>query len=76
MNTKLLDGVIWSISVSHLEGIPGNITLNDNTVTDIAQIVVSKHPHILLQNWVPQFATLNHTNTKLYLTHGGIPKCP
>ncbi|CAG8507864.1 8341_t:CDS:2 [Ambispora leptoticha] len=71
MNTKLLDGVIWSTSVSYLEGMPGNFTLNDGTVIDTAQIVANKHPHILLQNWVPQFATLNHTNIKLFLTHGG-----
>ncbi|CAG8568925.1 2012_t:CDS:2 [Ambispora gerdemannii] len=72
INTKLLDGAIWSIPASHLKGIPGNITLNDGTVIDTAQIVASKHPHILLQNWAPQFAILNHTNVKLYLTHGGI----
>ncbi|CAG8742307.1 13480_t:CDS:2, partial [Ambispora leptoticha] len=72
MNTDLLDGIIWSISVSRLEGIPENITLNDGTVIATDQIVANEHPHILLQNWAPQFAILNHSNTKLFLTHGGI----
>ncbi|GBC04110.1 hypothetical protein RclHR1_05510011 [Rhizophagus clarus] len=31
----------------------------------------NKHPHIHIAKFAPQFAVLNHVNTKLFFSHGG-----
>ncbi|PKC63360.1 UDP-Glycosyltransferase/glycogen phosphorylase [Rhizophagus irregularis] len=47
------------------------LNLTDGTQVQTLSILNNKHPHIHITNFAPQFAVLNHTNTKLFFSHGG-----
>src|SRR5204863_382941 len=48
-----------------------NITLSDGRVISTSDIFDNKNPNIHMASFAPQFSILNHTNTKLFLSHSG-----
>ncbi|KAG2196269.1 hypothetical protein INT47_012491, partial [Mucor saturninus] len=52
-----IDGILWArLNVQQLP----------------PSMEISSHPDILLMDWAPQFAILEHPSTAFFLTHGGV----
>ncbi|GBB83424.1 hypothetical protein RclHR1_10150001 [Rhizophagus clarus] len=71
VNKKLVDGVIWALSQTSKEEFYPTLDLTDGTQMQTLPLLNNKHPHIRIAKFAPQFAVLNHTNTKLFFSHGG-----
>ncbi|GBC09748.1 hypothetical protein RclHR1_09090006 [Rhizophagus clarus] len=71
INKKMIDGVIWALAVTPEDSYSSTITLTDGSHIQTSPILNNKHPNIHFAKFAPQFAILNHTNTKLFFTHGG-----
>ncbi|GBC09744.1 hypothetical protein RclHR1_09090002 [Rhizophagus clarus] len=71
INKKLVDGVIWALSETSKDDFYPTLNLTDGTQIQTLQILNNKHPHIHISKFAPQFAVLNHSNTKLFFSHGG-----
>ena len=71
INKNIIDGVIWALSQISKDEFSPTLSLNDGTQVQTSTILNNKHPHIHILKFAPQFAVLNHTNTKLFLSHGG-----
>lgn len=64
-----IDGVIWVDG--YFGDMPSDmqfVTLRQTTFTPSE---VSSHPQVLLTDWAPQMAILQHPSTTAFLTHGG-----
>ncbi|GBC09747.1 hypothetical protein RclHR1_09090005 [Rhizophagus clarus] len=72
IDRKLVDGVIWALSETSKEDFYPILDLIDGTQIQTLQILNNKYPHIHITEFAPQFAVLNHTNTKLFFSHGGV----
>ncbi|GBB83427.1 hypothetical protein RclHR1_10150004 [Rhizophagus clarus] len=71
INKKLVDGVIWALSETSKDDFYPTLNLTDGTQLQTLPVLNNKHPHIHITKFAPQFAVLNHTNTKLFFSHGG-----
>ncbi|RCH95492.1 hypothetical protein CU097_012410 [Rhizopus azygosporus] len=72
METKHIDGIIWSTrGIRDL--FPDTITTRSNTTYDINSFFTNTadSSNIAFVNWAPQVAILHHPSTCLFLTHGG-----
>ncbi|CAG8614809.1 uncharacterized protein OCT59_025516 [Rhizophagus irregularis] len=67
----IVDGVIWANIVKNRESFPPSITLSNGRIISTSDIFENKNPNIHMASFAPQFAILNHTNTKLFLSHSG-----
>ncbi|RGB39520.1 Glycosyltransferase Family 1 protein [Rhizophagus diaphanus] len=47
------------------------LNLTNGLQVQTSSILNNEHPHIRITKFVPQFAVLIHTNTKLFFSHGG-----
>ena len=72
INAKIFDGVIWSFGQTTLDDFPSTVILpTSNSVVNVSQILQA-HPHIrVTKELSQQFATLNHSHTRVFLTNGG-----
>ncbi|CAO3700081.1 hypothetical protein G6F70_001031 [Rhizopus microsporus] len=72
METKYIDGIIWSTRGIR-EHFPDIITTRTNTTYDINNFFTNPtdDSNIAFVNWAPQVAILHHPSTCLFLTHGG-----
>ncbi|CEI93939.1 hypothetical protein RMCBS344292_08163 [Rhizopus microsporus] len=73
METKHIDGIIWSTrGIRDL--FPDTITTRSNTTYDINSFFTNTadNSNIAFINWAPQVAILHHPSTCLFLTHGGV----
>jgi hypothetical protein len=76
IDRNIIDGIVWSLS--GLENFP---TLSDDTPLETSEILNNRYTHIYvttslsLKELTPQVSILNHTNTKIFLTHGGVASC-
>ncbi|CAG8490461.1 1155_t:CDS:2 [Ambispora leptoticha] len=68
---KKLDGVIWALTQTLRTDFPSTINLQSGISINTTAILTNSNSHIKILDWVPQFAVLNHTNVKIFLTHGG-----
>ncbi|RIA79928.1 Glycosyltransferase Family 1 protein, partial [Glomus cerebriforme] len=68
---NIIDGVIWANIKKNQESFPSNITLSDGRIIFTSDIFDNKNPNIRMESFAPQFSILNHTNTKLFLSHSG-----
>ncbi|GES84929.1 glycosyltransferase family 1 protein [Rhizophagus clarus] len=68
----MVDGVIWALSQTSKEDFSLTLNLTDGSQIQTASILNNEHPHVLITEFAPQFAVLNHTNTKLFFSHGGV----
>ncbi|CAB4410727.1 unnamed protein product [Rhizophagus irregularis] len=72
INKKIIDGVVWALVETPKDYFYPTLKLSDGTQIQTSQILNNEHPHIhTIAEFVPQFAILNHTNTKLFFNHGG-----
>ncbi|GBC09749.1 hypothetical protein RclHR1_09090007 [Rhizophagus clarus] len=71
IDRKIIDGVVWSLVETSKDSYSSTITLTDGSHIQTSPILNNKHPHFHIASFVPQFAVLNHTNTKLFFSHGG-----
>ncbi|PKC68363.1 UDP-Glycosyltransferase/glycogen phosphorylase [Rhizophagus irregularis] len=71
INKKIIDGVVWALVETPKDYFYPTLKLSDGTQIQTSQILNNEHPHIHIAEFVPQFAILNHTNTKLFFNHGG-----
>ncbi|UZO18462.1 uncharacterized protein OCT59_009775 [Rhizophagus irregularis] len=71
INNNMVDGVIWALSQTSKDDFSPTFNLNDGSQAQTSSILNNKHPHIHITSFAPQFAVLNHTNTKLFFSHGG-----
>ncbi|CAG8477950.1 17758_t:CDS:2, partial [Racocetra persica] len=71
IDRKVIDGIIWAlVQISH-DDIPSTISLSDGSTISTDEILNNQNPHIHVSQFVPQFALLNHTNVKVFLSHAG-----
>ncbi|RGB41369.1 Glycosyltransferase Family 1 protein [Rhizophagus diaphanus] len=71
INKKIVDGVVWALSQTPEDDFYPTLSLSDGSEVQTSLILNNKHPHIHILKFAPQFAVLNHTNTKLFFSHGG-----
>ncbi|PKY22126.1 UDP-Glycosyltransferase/glycogen phosphorylase, partial [Rhizophagus irregularis] len=71
INNKIFDGVIWALSETSKDDFSPSLNFADGTQVQTLPILNNIHPHIHITKFAPQFAVLNHTNTKLFFSHGG-----
>ncbi|GBB95872.1 hypothetical protein RclHR1_02630017 [Rhizophagus clarus] len=71
INKKMIDGVIWPLVMTSRDSFYSTLNLTDGTKIQTLPILNNEHPHIHIIKFAPQFAVLNHTNTKLFLSHAG-----
>jgi hypothetical protein len=71
INQNIIDGVVWALVQTPKDSFSPTLSLFDGTQIQISPILNGENPHIYIENFVPQFSVLNHTNTKLFLSHGG-----
>jgi hypothetical protein len=65
-----IDGIIWSRF--NFDTMPENIELLLNgSLATTTQQELKKDPGFLTPSWAPQYAILQHTSTKLFISHGG-----
>ena len=72
INDNVIDGVIWALVQTSKDDFSSTLSQDDGTQIKTSSILNNEHPHILIVEFAPQFAVLNHTNTKLFLSHGGM----
>ncbi|KAF0451494.1 UDP-Glycosyltransferase/glycogen phosphorylase [Gigaspora margarita] len=71
IDRKVIDGIIWSFVQISDDDIPSTISLSDGSTILTDEILNNQNPHIHVSEYVPQFALLNHTNVKIFLSHAG-----
>ncbi|CAG8648915.1 3721_t:CDS:2 [Funneliformis mosseae] len=77
IDRNIIDGIFWSLS--GLENFPSTISLSDDTQLDTLEILHNLYTHIYVTNsssgLAPQVSILEHANTRVFLTHGGVSSC-
>ncbi|PKB95195.1 UDP-Glycosyltransferase/glycogen phosphorylase [Rhizophagus irregularis] len=71
INNKIIDGVVWALVETSKDNFSPTLGFTDGTQVQTLPILNNEHPHIHITKFAPQFAVLNHTNTKLFFSHGG-----
>ncbi|PKY47878.1 UDP-Glycosyltransferase/glycogen phosphorylase [Rhizophagus irregularis] len=71
INKNMIDGVIWALVMTSKNDFSPTLNLSNGLQVQTSSILNNEHPHIRITNFAPQFAVLNHTNTKLFFSHGG-----
>src|ERR1044072_9250330 len=71
INKNIVDGIVWALSQTSKDDFYPTLNLSNGSQIQTSSILNNEHPHINILNFAPQFAILNHTNTKLFLSHGG-----
>ncbi|KAJ9085467.1 hypothetical protein DSO57_1013724 [Entomophthora muscae] len=66
-----IDGILWGLGKTFAEDFPETFTVNGTEITR-DHLFSDKHPHMRLLPWAPQTAILEHKNTRLFVSHGGI----
>jgi UDP:flavonoid glycosyltransferase YjiC (YdhE family) len=71
INRNIIDGVVCALIQTSKDSHSLTLNLTDGSHIQTSSILNNEHPHIHISKFAPQFAVLNHTNTKLFLSHGG-----
>src|SRR5436305_9834845 len=71
IENKIIDEAIWDNIKKKQQLFPSNITLSDGRIISTSDVFNNKYPNINIASYIPQFAILNHTNTKIFLSHTG-----
>ncbi|KAJ9056075.1 hypothetical protein DSO57_1036789 [Entomophthora muscae] len=66
-----IDGVLWGLGKTDSEDFQKDFSTNGSTITR-DELFSDQHPHIRLLPWAPQAAILEHKNTRLFISHGGL----
>ncbi|KAF7725368.1 hypothetical protein EC973_009635 [Apophysomyces ossiformis] len=65
-----LDGFVWSLSGKTVTDIPPTIKTS-RTRYNTTSLLMGYQRDIRFESWTPQFAILNHTSCRLFVSHGG-----
>ncbi|KXN73744.1 glycosyltransferase family 1 protein [Conidiobolus coronatus NRRL 28638] len=71
IDSGAVEGVLWSLGNTYHEDFPKTYEVNGQTYST-KSILDGTHSYIKALSWAPQTAILNHQNTKLFISHGGI----
>ncbi|KXN66852.1 glycosyltransferase family 1 protein [Conidiobolus coronatus NRRL 28638] len=71
INEGVLDGIVWGMPKNDLKYLPKFYTVDSNEYST-ARIIEGTHDNIKVLNWAPQKSILNHKNTKIFISHGGL----
>ncbi|KXN65266.1 glycosyltransferase family 1 protein [Conidiobolus coronatus NRRL 28638] len=71
IDSGAVEGVLWGLGNTNHEDFPKTYEVNGHTYST-KSILDGTHPYIKALSWAPQTAILNHQNTKLFISHGGI----
>jgi UDP:flavonoid glycosyltransferase YjiC (YdhE family) len=74
IDSGAVEGVLWGLGNTNLEEIPKTYEVKGQTYST-KSILDGTHPYIKALGWAPQTAILNHHNTKVFISHGGIESC-
>ncbi|KAJ9068517.1 hypothetical protein DSO57_1027860 [Entomophthora muscae] len=66
-----IDGILWGLGKTAAEDFPEKFNINGTEISRDA-LFSNNHPHIRLLPWAPQSAILEHKNTRLFVSHGGL----
>jgi hypothetical protein len=70
LNDGWIDGIVWG-GMANTKEFPKTYTV-DSVEYSTKPILDGTHEQFKLLKWAPQDAILNHPNTKLFMTHGGL----
>lgn len=71
LQAGVIDGVIWATVQLQSTDLPTTILAPNGDPIAVASLIANTHPDIHFTTWAPQFAILNHTSTRLFISHGG-----
>ncbi|KXN64925.1 glycosyltransferase family 1 protein, partial [Conidiobolus coronatus NRRL 28638] len=72
LNDGWIDGIVWGgMANTNTNEFPKTYTV-DNVEYSTEPLLDGTHEHFKLLKWAPQYSILNHPNTKLFMTHGGL----
>ncbi|KXN68641.1 glycosyltransferase family 1 protein [Conidiobolus coronatus NRRL 28638] len=72
LNDGWIDGIVWGgMANTNTSEFPKTYTV-DNIEYSTEPILDGTHEQFKLLKWAPQDAILNHSHTKLFITHGGL----
>jgi UDP:flavonoid glycosyltransferase YjiC (YdhE family) len=74
IDSGAVEGVLWGLGNTNLKEIPKTYEINGQSYST-KNILDGTNPYIKALGWAPQTAILNHQNTKLFISHGGIESC-
>ncbi|KXN65845.1 glycosyltransferase family 1 protein [Conidiobolus coronatus NRRL 28638] len=71
IDSGVVEGVLWGLGNTNYEDFPKTYEVNGHSYST-KSILDGSHPYIKALSWVPQTSILNHKNTRLFISHGGI----
>ncbi|KAI9295406.1 UDP-Glycosyltransferase/glycogen phosphorylase [Neoconidiobolus thromboides FSU 785] len=71
IETKVVDGVVWGLGRTEFKGLPEEIKVG-NKIYNREKLLNNEYFNIKLLKWAPQYSILNHKNTRLFISHGGL----
>ncbi|RUS20353.1 hypothetical protein BC937DRAFT_95402, partial [Endogone sp. FLAS-F59071] len=63
--------LIWAIVQTQSTEFPATILVPNGDPIAAASLTANEHPDFHFTTWAPQFAVLNHTSTRLFISHSG-----
>jgi UDP:flavonoid glycosyltransferase YjiC (YdhE family) len=71
IDSGVIERVLWGLGNTDDQDFPKTYEVNGQTYST-KSILDGSHPYIKILSWVPQTSILNHQNTKLFISHGGV----
>ncbi|KAI9293331.1 UDP-Glycosyltransferase/glycogen phosphorylase, partial [Neoconidiobolus thromboides FSU 785] len=68
----VIDGVVWGLGRTNKDDFPLEVNNGKGGKVKVQDLFKGKNDKIKLLSWAPQVSVLNHKNTKLFISHGGI----
>lgn len=66
-----IDGIVWATNGAK-DPFTIQLSTSSSSTYDMNDLNSGKHPHVVLLDWAPQMAILNHSSTIMFISHGGI----
>ncbi|KAI9291799.1 UDP-Glycosyltransferase/glycogen phosphorylase, partial [Neoconidiobolus thromboides FSU 785] len=68
----IIDGVLWGLGRTKQSDFPVEVNNGKGGKVKVQDLFEGKNDKIKLLSWAPQVSVLNHKNTKLFISHGGL----
>ncbi|KAI9294529.1 UDP-Glycosyltransferase/glycogen phosphorylase, partial [Neoconidiobolus thromboides FSU 785] len=68
----MIDGVVWGLGRTNQDDFPIEVSDGKGRKLKVQDLFEGKNDKIKLLSWAPQVSILNHKNTKLFISHGGL----
>ncbi|KAI9293332.1 UDP-Glycosyltransferase/glycogen phosphorylase [Neoconidiobolus thromboides FSU 785] len=69
---NIIDGIVWGLGKTKQNDFPIEIKDRKGKKIKVQDLFEGKNKNIRLLSWAPQVSVLNHKNTKLFISHGGL----